>query len=126
MTRVAWIGLALCGGAAASGAALYHAARSIPMHIRPPVPGVTFLRTDTEEGPRLIVSSMRSNGVAAKAGLHVGDRLEAADGQPAESIEALRKALEQNPAGPIALRVRRGTTLLDVDFNRPNRGGHSG
>ncbi|MBU6266934.1 MAG: PDZ domain-containing protein [Sphingomonadales bacterium] len=54
----------------------------------------------------LTVTSIRSGGTADRAGLDVGDAIEAVDGTPVRSIGDVAQRLRSRPARPMQLRVR--------------------
>ena len=62
----------------------------------------------------LLVESLQAGGVAARAGLRVGDRIEAIDARAPLDTEAIVDAL--GAARHVALHVRRGGRTLDLDM----------
>lgn len=61
----------------------------------------------------LLVDSLRTGGLAERAGLRVGDRIEAIDARLPGDAEAIGDAL--GTRDHIALHVRRGARTLDLD-----------
>jgi len=60
-----------------------------------------------------VVNSLRGDGAAARAGLAVGDAVEAVNGRPVAGPAAADAALARAGAGPVTMRVRRaGRTLV--------------
>lgn len=81
------------------------------------LPGVTLDRVTTTEGPRLMVTSLRGNGVMS-SGLRVGDWIEDVDGVPVRSYSALRRDLARDRADPLKVHVRRKGGLVAVAVAR--------
>lgn len=64
---------------------------------------------------QVVVTGVQSEGVAASAGLRVGDTLTAIDGEPATSVPAAVDALTSGEPGQVhTVRVRRGTRQLTL------------
>lgn len=72
--------------------------------------GVTLAPTGNGEG--LVVNSLRADGAARRAGLAVGDRLEAIDGRSIRSPLTLQHVLELRRR--VVLHVRRHGHVRDV------------
>lgn len=89
------------------------------------LPGVT-LDADLDATPTLplVVTSLRSQGAAWRAGVRVGDRLEAVDGVPVPSRAALLRVLAEDRARMILLHLRRGAGTVDVRLDRGRGAGH--
>lgn len=68
-------------------------------------------------GP-LLVDSLRSGGEAERAGLHIGDRIEAVDNQAVRSRDDIERALAAHH--PVTLHVRRDgrTFALTISSDR--------
>lgn len=81
------------------------------------LPDVTLDRVTTEEGPRLMVTSLRGNGVMS-SGLRVGDWIEDVDGVPVRSLTALRRDIARDRAEPLKVHVHRGGGLVAVAVAR--------
>jgi S1-C subfamily serine protease len=81
---------------------------------RPPRPWLGFF-VQEDEG-RLAVGGLTARGPAARAGIELGDAIQAVAGQRVKSLAELFRAIwAQGPAGtPIALTVRREGQLRDV------------
>ena len=81
---------------------------------RPPRPWLGFFVQ--EDGGRLAVGGLTARGPAARAGIELGDAIQAVAGQRVKSLAELFRAIwAQGPAGtPIALTVRREGQLHDV------------
>lgn len=88
LATVAWaaLGSAVAGGA---GIALLPGWLSAPP-LRGSVGGATFAMLGGDRQARLVVTSLRTGGPEAAAGLRVGDIVAAADGSPAPSLRTLR------------------------------------
>ena len=56
-----------------------------------------------------VLGSMLSDGVAAKAGLKVGDQVESINGEPVSSFYEMIKIVRQNGGTPLLFKVKRGT-----------------
>lgn len=89
----------------------------------PPIPSVTI--GDTSD--RLpVVTSVRSDGAAERAGIEVGDEIVAVDQHPVHDVAALRDAVLADRGRPrLALHIRRGDALWTVAIARadPSAGG---
>src|SRR5262245_23533700 len=81
---------------------------------RPPRPWLGFFVL--EDGSRLAVGGLSKRGPAARAGIELGDEIEAVAGQRVMSLVGLFRAIwAQGPAGtPIALTLRREGQAHDV------------
>jgi S1-C subfamily serine protease len=80
------------------------------------LPGVT-LGDGSDRMP--VVTSVRSNGAAERAGIRAGDEIEAVDGHTVRDVAALRATLlADRGSGPLALHIRRGDTLWTVAIAR--------
>ena len=88
-----------------------------------PIPGVTIGDT----GDRLpVVTSVRSNGAAERAGIEVGDEIVAVDGHAVHDVAALHDVVVTDRADRrLALHIRRGDALWTVAIDRaePPAGG---
>lgn len=60
------------------------------------------------------VAQMEANSAARAAGLRVGDRIVAIDGQPVTSFENIRRAVKPNPGKTLAVTYRRDGQLREV------------
>lgn len=80
------------------------------------LPGVTL---DNDSGDQMpVVTSVRSNGQAERAGIRAGDEIEAVDGRRVRDIAALRSAVVSDSDGKLALHIRRGDALWTVAIDR--------
>ena len=81
-----------------------------------PIPGVTIGDT----GDRLpVVTSVRSNGAAERAGIEVGDEIVAVDGHAVRDVAALHDVVVTDRADRrLALHIRRGDALWTVAIDR--------
>lgn len=71
--------------------------------------------TLTEMGRhRLVVDSIRGDGMAMRAGLRVGDLVEAVDGKPTPTVSAADHALL---ARRVDIRIRRGMRIIDLHLD---------
>lgn len=86
------------------------------------IPGVTLERIATAAGPRLVVTSLRSDGAAAGGGLRVGDRIDGVDGSAASTVAAVRRAVDRSAGRPIDIRVWRAGYRTEIRVD-PRRGG---
>ena len=66
----------------------------------------------TLAGPQPVVTSLRTGGLADRAGLRVGDVVEAIDGRAAGSPDEAERAMALHRPG--YLRIRRGPQELDL------------
>nr|WP_281367502.1 PDZ domain-containing protein [Sphingomonas chungangi] len=80
------------------------------------LPGVTL---DNDGGDQMpVVTSVRSNGEAERAGIRAGDEIEAVDGRRVRDIAALRSAVVSDADGKLDLHIRRGDALWSVALDR--------
>jgi len=80
------------------------------------LPGVTL---DVDDGDRMpVVTSVRSDGEAERAGIRAGDEIEAVDGHRVHDIAALRSAVLSDSDGKLALHIKRGDALWTVALDR--------
>ncbi|PXA86375.1 hypothetical protein DMC47_35030 [Nostoc sp. 3335mG] len=87
------------------------------------LPGVTL---DMDGGDRMpVVTSVRSDGEAERAGLRAGDEIEAVDGQRVHDIAALRSAVLSDADGKLALHIKRGDALWTVALDRSEPAVHN-
>ncbi len=81
------------------------------------LPGVTLDNDDDDRLP--VVTSVRTNGEAERAGIRAGDEIEAVDGHAVRDVAALRATVQSDHrSGPLALHIRRGDTLWTVALDR--------
>lgn len=81
------------------------------------IPSLTIGDDRSDQMP--VVTSVRSDGAAARAGIRVGDEIEAVDGRFVHNVAALRAAVQaQNGKGPLALHIRRGDALWTIAIDR--------
>jgi S1-C subfamily serine protease len=74
-----------------------------------------------------VITSVRSDGAAERAGLQAGDDIEAIDGHSVRSVADLRAVvLAAQDDAPLALRVLRGDTTRTILLVRGARDGISG
>jgi S1-C subfamily serine protease len=79
------------------------------------LPGVTL----DDGGDRMpVVTSVRSDGEAERAGIRAGDEIEAIDGRRVHDVATLRSAVVSGPRGKLALHIRRGDALWTVALDR--------
>ena len=84
--------------------------------VLPAIPGVTVGDTD-DRMP--VVTSVRSNGAAERAGLQVGDEIVTVDGRRVQTVETLRDVMRSEPGDRrLALHIRRGDALWTVAIDR--------
>jgi len=82
----------------------------------PAIPGVTVGDTD-DRMP--VVTSVRSNGSAERAGLEVGDEIVTVDGRRVRDVAALHDVVSADRSKrPLALHIRRGDALWTVAIDR--------
>ncbi len=81
------------------------------------LPGVTL---DNDGDDRLpVVTSVRSNGEAERAGIRAGDEIESVDGHPVRDVAALQATVQSDHSkGRLALHIRRGDALWTVALDR--------
>jgi S1-C subfamily serine protease len=87
--------------------------------IEPEPGGATFVSTPT--GEALLVTSLRSDGIAKRAGLHVGDLVEMVDGHATHSFREVEQALVTHHN--VTLHVRRGPAHVDINLTTATRTG---
>ncbi|MBP8231735.1 MAG: PDZ domain-containing protein [Rhizorhabdus sp.] len=80
--------------------------------------GATLATIDKEGGPRLIVTSLRSDGPARRAGLRVGDAIETVDGRPAPTMAAFDRDVAAGHFAIVHLQVRRNGQVIDIGVPR--------
>ena len=80
------------------------------------LPGVTLDIDGDDKMP--VVTSVRTNGEAERAGLRAGDEIEAVDGQRVHDIAALRSAVLSDADGKLDLHIKRGDALWSVALDR--------
>jgi S1-C subfamily serine protease len=80
------------------------------------LPGVTLDIDDDDQMP--VVTSVRTDGEAERAGLRAGDEIEAVDGRRVHDIAALRSAVLSDAGGKLALHIKRGDALWTVALDR--------
>jgi S1-C subfamily serine protease len=81
------------------------------------IPSLTIGDDSSDQMP--VVTSVRSDGAAARAGIRVGDEIEAVDGRYVHNVAALRAAVQaQTGKGPLALHIRRGDALWTIAIDR--------
>jgi S1-C subfamily serine protease len=81
------------------------------------LPGVTLDNDGDDHLP--VVTSVRSDGEAERAGIRAGDEIESIDGRPVRDVAALRAAVSSSRGGsPLALHIRRGDALWTVALDR--------
>jgi S1-C subfamily serine protease len=104
----------------ALGLALF-AYRALPADdvIDPEPGGATFVAAPT--GDALIVTSLRSDGIAQRAGLRVGDLVETIDGHAARSFREVEQTLATRHY--VTLHVRRGPAHVDINLTMGARTG---
>ena len=80
------------------------------------IPGVTVGDTD-DKLP--VVTSVRSDGAAERAGIEVGDEIVAVDGRDVHDVAALHEAITADRGDRrLALHIRRGDALWTVAIDR--------
>lgn len=80
------------------------------------IPGVT-VGDAADKLP--VVTSVRSNGAAERAGIEVGDEIVAVDGRNVRDVAALRDVIVADRGDPrLALHIRRGDALWTVAIDR--------
>jgi S1-C subfamily serine protease len=81
------------------------------------IPGMTLDDDDDDRMP--VVTSVRSDGQAERAGIRAGDEIASVNDQPVRNVAALRAALTAARGhGPVALHIRRGDALWTVAIDR--------
>lgn len=69
----------------------------------------------------VVVDSVRADGAARRGGMLVGDVIEAVDGTPMATVEAVDHALRGER---LDIRVRRGKREIDLHLNASGGGAH--
>lgn len=116
------IGLALCA-ALMSGAFFLHVRHdaedhgSIAGNAAHLLPGLTLDNAEPA-GTGLVVTSMESNGQAARAGIAVGDDLVRIDGTPVASLDQASSFLTDHRAPRIILGLRHKDAIRMVTLDR--------
>ncbi|WBO22051.1 PDZ domain-containing protein [Sphingomonas abietis] len=90
------------------------------------LPGITLGDDSDDRVP--VVTSVRSNGEAERAGIRAGDEIESVDGHMVHDVAALRTTvLSDRTDHPLALHIRRGDALWTVALDRaePSAGGEA-
>lgn len=87
--------------------------------------GATLAVVERDGGPRLMVTSLQTEGPGAAAGLRVGDEIEDVDGLPAPSLAAFDRDVASGSYDIVDLRVLRHGALIDIHMRRDG-GGHHG
>lgn len=115
-------GLAICA-ALMSGAFFVHVRRDAEDHgsvsgaTAHLLPGLTLVNAEPA-GTGLVVTSMESNGQAARAGIAVGDDLIRIDGTPIASLDQASSVLADHRARHIILGLRRRDAIRMVTLDR--------
>jgi S1-C subfamily serine protease len=66
-----------------------------------------------------VVTSVRSDGAAERAGVRVGDEIEAVNGRQVHNVAALRAIVSSDRRnGPLALHIRRGDAVWTIAIDR--------
>jgi S1-C subfamily serine protease len=66
-----------------------------------------------------VVTSVRSGGAAARAGIRVGDEIESVDGRSVHTVAALRTVMQAlDGKGPLALHIRRRDAIWTIVIGR--------
>jgi S1-C subfamily serine protease len=66
-----------------------------------------------------VVTSVRSNGAAERAGIKVGDEIEAVNGRQVHNVAALRAVVSADRRNqPLALHIRRGDAVWTIAIDR--------
>ena len=116
--------LALCA-LLMSGAFFLHLRRAIDGHMEAAaanaraLPGLTM--TDTG-GSGVIVTSMESDGEAARLGVSVGDGVISLNGMPISSLDQASSYLLHHPRQKIALGLKHADQMRVVMLDQPERG----
>lgn len=116
--------LALCA-LLMSGAFFLHLRRAIDGHMEAAaakaraLPGLTM--TDAG-GSGVIVTSMESDGEAARLGVSVGDGVISLNGMPISSLDQASSYLLHHPRQKIALGLKHADQMRVVMLDRPERG----
>jgi predicted metalloprotease with PDZ domain len=70
----------------------------------------------------VLVTSLRADGAAARAGLLVGDRLDSVDGRPARSLADVERAMASGDR--LSVRVHRGQRAVALSIAMRGKGRH--
>ena len=85
--------------------------------VAPPIPGVTLEDAIADRMP--VVTSLRTHSEAERAGVRVGDRIDAVDGRQVRDVAALRAAVARHPGTiPVSLEIQRGDAVWNVALDR--------
>lgn len=84
--------------------------------------GATLAVVEGMGRPRLLVTSLRTGGPGALAGLRVGDEIEDVDGLPAPSLAAFDRDVAQGSFEVVELRVLRRGVPIDIHMRRDGGG----
>jgi membrane-associated protease RseP (regulator of RpoE activity) len=82
------------------------------------LPGMTVEIVEADQ-PRLVVTSVQSNGPAAQGAIRVGDVIEAVDGHKVRSIDQLTHRVVDTQARRVVLKVGRGATTVSGRLDKP-------
>lgn len=82
------------------------------------LPGITL----TDSHPGVIVTSMETDGQAARLGIRVGDGVVSLDGMPIRSLDQASSYLLHHPQPKIALGLKHADQMRVVMLDRPERG----
>lgn len=116
-------GLALCA-LLMSSAFFLHVHRATDGHLEAAaakagaLPGVTL----TDAHPGVIVTSMETDGQAARLGISVGDGVVSLNGTPISSLDQASAYLLHHPQPRIALGLKHADQMRVVMLDRPERG----
>ncbi|AMK21886.1 MULTISPECIES: PDZ domain-containing protein [Sphingobium] len=116
-------GLALCA-LLMSGAFFLHLRRATDGHFEAAaakaraLPGVTL----TDGHPGVIVTSMETDGQAARLGISVGDGVVSLNGTPISSLDQASAYLLHHPQPRIALGLKHADHMRVVMLDRPEGG----
>ncbi|AEG50146.1 PDZ/DHR/GLGF domain protein [Sphingobium chlorophenolicum L-1] len=87
------------------------------------LPGVTLMDGDPAEGrPGVIVTSMETDGQAARLGISVGDGVVSLDGMPIRSLDQASAYLLHHSQPRIALGLKHADRMRVVMLDRPEGG----
>jgi membrane-associated protease RseP (regulator of RpoE activity) len=76
--------------------------------------GMTFEIVAADAAAPILVTSLRDNGLAGRAGVRVGDRIERINGAPADTARQARERFDHAPA--LHLSIERSGQPLVVDI----------
>ena len=120
-------GLALCA-LLMSGAFFLHVRRVTDGHVEAAaakaraLPGITLTDGNWPDGrPVVIVTSMETDGEAARQGISVGDDVVSLNGTPISSLDQASTYLLHHPQPRIALGLKHADHLRVVMLVRPER-----